>query len=572
MLSIQKEIKKHGKAAIDPIKIGNILCTFILFVFIFFLSTTIIYSSEDPTIEYRVSKKDSLIKISERILEEPLKWREVAKINRLKDPYIIQPDQMLVIPVRLLRGSPMDGTVTFIKGEAKIQKKQGGEWTGLKLGDRINQGDTVRTEKNSILEITFEDKSLLFMRPDTLITVATSQKKGVFAIVKSIQLKSGKAISNIKSATGTESRYEITTPSAIASVRGTEFRVSIDEKSTTRAEVLDGKVMVRAQGSGVEIKSGEGTIVEKGARPLTPVRLLDPPRLVDKKTIYKDIPLVFRFEAMEGTKTIRAILTKDQDGKDILFEGIIKVGEAFTISNLDDGSYYLIAYGNDAMGLEGKQSEAIIIRFRANPLPPFIQIKAEDMELMGRSAEFKWLKVKDAVGYHIQIAKDKGFTSIVEENKDYKNDTYKTGTMDYGEYYFRVCSVADDGYEGGWSNIVKFRLIPPPPTPPLEKPSIDKDSIFLKWRNLGEGITYHFQMAKDEAFKEIIMDTKIEKSEITFKRPKDPGLYYVRTSSIDKKGREGSFSLPQSFEIERGFPYKAIGIIMGLGLISLLFL
>jgi len=75
------------------------------------------------------------------------------------------------------------------------------------------------------------------MRPNTLLTVDNSEKKGVFAVVKSINLKAGKAISNLKSATGTESRYEIVTPSAIASVRGTEFRVSIDEKVTTRSEV-----------------------------------------------------------------------------------------------------------------------------------------------------------------------------------------------------------------------------------------------------------------------------------------------------------------------------------------------
>ncbi len=545
------------------------LLTFI-FIFVAFFHVQYICALDEPVIEYRVAKKDALIKIADRILEDLKKWREVAKINRIKDPYIIQPDQMLIIPVRLLKGSPMNGAVTFVKGDALMQRVKAGEWVRLKLGDEIREGDTLKTEKNSTLEITFEDKSVLFMRPDTLIAITTSQKKGVFAIINNINLQSGKTISNIKRATGTESRYEVTTPSAIASARGTDFRVSIDEMLATRAEVLDGIVVVGALGSSVEVKGGEGTVVAKGEVPAKPVRLIEAPRFIHRQPIYKDMPLVLRFEATEGTKSIRATLTKDEDGKDIVSEAIIKPKEPFSISNLDDGSYYLIAFGIDAFGLEGKKSDAIAIKYRANPLPPFIQIKDEDVEFVGKSAEFKWLTVKDAASYHIQIATDKEFNRIVEEKRDYKDKTYKTGVLEYGVYYFRVCSVASDGYEGGWSNTVKFSLIPPPPSPPLEKPSVDKDSIFLKWRDLGEGIRYHFQMAKDEAFKEIIFDTKLDKPQITLKKPKDPGVYYVRTSSIDKKGREGNFSSPQSFEIERGFPYGALGIIMSLGLLSIL--
>lgn len=526
-----------------------------------------VYAAEDPVIEYIVVKRDCLIKIGERILENPHKWREVAKINRIKDPYIIQPDQRLVVPVRLLKGSPMDGIVTFVKGEALLKKNQDNEWIKLKQGDLIKQGDSIKTEMASTLEITFEDKSVLFMRPNTLLTIDTSQKKGVFAIINNINLKTGKTISNIKKATGTETRYEVTTPSAIAAARGTDFRISVDEMLSTRAEVLDGKVMVFASGKTVEVKEGEGTFIEKGTPPVTPVRLLEPPGLMDIKPVYKDIPLVFRFTYKEGTKSIRAYLTKDKEGKDILHETVIKPEETFSIPSLEDGSYYLISYAIDALGLEGYKSEPVFIKFRANPLPPIIQLKDEEGEFIGRSAEFKWLSVKDAVRYHIQIARDVGFKNIVDEIKDYKNTTYITGVLDYGEYYFRVCSVAGDDYEGGWSNVIKFRLIPPPPSPPIEKPKVDKESIFLKWKDLGDGITYHFQMAKDEAFKEIIHDTKLEKSEITLKKPKDPGVYHVRTSSIDKKGREGNFSTPQSFEIERGFPYEILGVIMGLGLI-----
>ena len=51
---------------------------------------------------------------------------------------------------------------------------------------------------------------------------------------------------------------------------------------------------------------------------------------------------------------------------------------------------------------------------------------------------------------------------------------------------------------------------------------------------------------------------------------KKPGTYYVRTSSVDSGGYEGSFSSPQSFEIKRGFFLEFLGLTGILGLIFFL--
>jgi len=159
---------------LKPIWRSSFILSFVLVLL--FLSSGAIYGIDEPTIEYRVVKKDYLIKIGKRIFEDPSKWREVAKINRIKDPNIIYPDQRLIIPVRLLRGSPMDGTVTFVKGDAMLQRNNSQEWIKLKQGDLIKQGDSLKTGDKSTLEITFEDKSILFMRPNTLLTVNTLEK------------------------------------------------------------------------------------------------------------------------------------------------------------------------------------------------------------------------------------------------------------------------------------------------------------------------------------------------------------------------------------------------------------
>ena len=60
-------------------------------------------------------------------------------------------------------------------------------------------------------------------------------------------------------------------------------------------------------------------------------------------------------------------------------------------------------------------------------------------------------------------------------------------------------------------------------------------------------------MAKDQEFKEVLIDEKLAMPEITFDKPGDVGTYYIRTSGIDAHGYEGDFSEPQSFEVKNYF-------------------
>ncbi|HYA14919.1 MAG TPA: LysM peptidoglycan-binding domain-containing protein, partial [Syntrophales bacterium] len=86
------------------------------------------YAYNGETIEIKVIKRDTLIHICKKILEEPRKWPKIAKINRLRNPDLIFPGQTLIIPVSMLQGVPMDGVVTLASGEVKTQAKEGEEW------------------------------------------------------------------------------------------------------------------------------------------------------------------------------------------------------------------------------------------------------------------------------------------------------------------------------------------------------------------------------------------------------------------------------------------------------------
>jgi hypothetical protein len=84
---------------------------------------------------------------------------------------------------------------------------------------------------------------------------------------------------------------------------------------------------------------------------------------------------------------------------------------------------------------------------------------------------------------------------------------------------------------------------------PMYKTGFDNEAIHLQWKNMGEGITYQFQISKDKGFQHIILDKKCEKPEITFPRPGDSGTYYIRVRPISPDGQTGEFFPAQTYEI-----------------------
>jgi hypothetical protein len=92
-----------------------------------------VLAADDHLIEFVVKDGDSLYKICEKILEDPEDWRWVAMVNRIKNPHRIFAGQKLIIPARLLKGIPIDGLVTFIKGVVSIKLNGVEEWKQLSL-------------------------------------------------------------------------------------------------------------------------------------------------------------------------------------------------------------------------------------------------------------------------------------------------------------------------------------------------------------------------------------------------------------------------------------------------------
>jgi hypothetical protein len=518
-------------------------------------------ATEGQTIGLSVKRGDTLSAICERYLESPGLWKKVASLNRLPNPHRIFPGQKIVIPVKYLKGLPMDGTVTFVRGEVGIFIRASEEWKTPVLNSKISQGSRIRTGEDGTIEITFGDGVSFLLRSNTSLEITTAQQKGALYRAYRLFLDFGRAVSRIRQITGEEERFEIDTPSAVAAARGTDFRAGVGLAGDARFEVLAGTVGVRGEKREVSVHAGEGTVVEKGRPPDNARPLLDSPAPVDLQQVHRKMPLVLAFSKVEGASSYRIMVSRDREAKDLVVERILTPGQAFSLIHLEDGGYYLHCRSIDQHGLEGIPSPPFPFNIRVNPIAPFIRSPVDGARFREKKIPFKWLKVKDAAAYQFQISKDPDFKALVHEARDFKDIAYVSPDLDYRSYYFRIRSVASDNYKGIWSDPIRFEIVPPPPSPPVEKPNLEDDKIQIRWKNLGAGVSYRIQMAKDPSFREVLVDQKVNTASVNLDRPKEPGVYYVRTSAMDSEGYEGGFSSPQSFEIERRFPFEILGAL-----------
>jgi len=413
-----------------------------------------------------VQEGDNLINIGKKYLAYPAKWRAIAERNRIENPDLIYPGQTVLIPMSLLKWASSDGTVNFIKGNVEVQSGESREWTPLRLNDRLKEGSRIRTGEESSVEIVFENGDSFLQSPNSNSGLSAARKMDGNHTLYKWFLGAGRTIARIKSATGRESRFEIDTPSSICAVRGTVFRTAVDSTDSTRSEVLQGIVDVEGMNQKVKLQEGEGTLVKKGGPPMSPKKLLPPPALMNSISIYKNIPLNFEFGKVEGAVSYRIIFAKDSDIKDILKEQIIKPADSFKLFEADDGLYFLQSRSIDELGLEGLPSDATPIRVRANPVPPIIESPVDKTAYREKSLTLRWLRVNDAVQYHVQIAEDKEFNRIIETRNDIRELQYETTKLDFKTYYFRISSIAKDDYQGEWSDILSFSIAPSAPALP----------------------------------------------------------------------------------------------------------
>jgi hypothetical protein len=503
---------------------------------------------------YTVKRGDTVIGVSQRQLTDPLKWRVVARHNRMKNPHRVRPGERLRIPLALARNKPSAITVAHVEGDVKSVSGNGSDLPPavLALGSSLSEGAEVLTGTNGYATLKMADGSTVRVQSSTRVQVKRLRSYPEAGILESAMDVAGGRIESwiqkLRGAGANEARHNVNTPMAQMGVRGTAFRVTMDtQANVTRGEVLEGAVDVSSAGGGGAVKrlaAGYGSVVDASEKVSEPVALLAAPDTAKLPVVQERVVLRFRLDAVVGAKTYRAQLARDKDFNAVLAEVVSKTPE-IRFANIPDGGYSLRVRAIDSNGLEGRNA-IHAFKLKARPEPPLVSMPATKGKVRSSEVEFKWAENQEAASYHFQLSRDAEFGSIVREEKAASATNLTASKLALGEYFWRVASVRKDGDHGPYGDVSSFSLFAPPAKP--EPPAVGDDSIAFRWS--GEpGQKFEFQFSADAKFAKPIVSRALEKPAIEVPRP-GPGAYFMRFRAIDPDGFVGPYSSVQKLSID----------------------
>lgn len=162
-----------------------------------------------------------------------------------------------------------------------------------------------------------------------------------------------------------------------------------------------------------------------------------------------------------------------------------------------------------------------------------------------------------ASAYRTQIATDESFTALLFDQIT-PEPVARVRDLPDGEYRVRVRGIDTAGFEGFDARqriVIHARPEPPFLISPADDAKLGEARPTFKWTRRQGAPTYRFQLARDPAFTEPLLDRKdVTGDSITVAEDMPPGAYFWRIAAIDAHDSQGPFSAIQRLRREPGAP------------------
>ena len=511
----------------------------------------------EPMIDFEVQRADTLIGLSRNVLVTPDAWREIARLNRLHNANRIVPGQVLRIPTRLMRATPVPAKLASVAGDVRVGD------TAAVEGSTLSAGQTVQTGPAGSAVVELADGSRLRLPPSSLAQVTSSQSvgargantggpagipqggwfSGVLRVLRgSVEVFATKVLR--------ARPLEVVTPTAVVGVRGTRFRVGFDEAANgaTRVEVVEGGVRFDAAtySAGADVAAGFGSTTDTAASPPRVVKLLDAPDLSALPARFER-PLV-RFAMPAETAALRVQLAADAAFDRIVVDQRVEPGTEVRITGLDDATWHLRSRRIDAQGLEGFDANRSFV-LKARPEPPvYLQPRSDAKQAVG-SVAFAWAPNVEAPRVRFQVAEDAAFTRPVHDRDGLADAALRVDIAAPGRYFWRLASLRATGDQGPFGDVQRFELRPMP-EPPTGGLSGDGGTMVFAWTGRAQD-RQQVQLARDPEFTQITAQDELPAPEWTLPTPARSGRYFFRYRSVEPDGFVSPYSSTLMIDVPR---------------------
>jgi hypothetical protein len=148
---------------------------------------------------------------------------------------------IIVIPASIFAAQDVIAFFGEVKGDVTVTRANPGKTEDAKIGMFLFPGDGIKTGSESYTSIIFQDDgSRVKLDPNTTLTLeATRQQK---RLSKKMRLGAGKMWAKVSKKRGTD--FEVTTPTSVASVKGTNLGLEEKPWPETHLWVFEGEVQL----------------------------------------------------------------------------------------------------------------------------------------------------------------------------------------------------------------------------------------------------------------------------------------------------------------------------------------
>lgn len=314
---------------------------------------------------YVTKTGDNLFDISNRYLRDPNDWRVLARLNRVSEPRHLPPGMTLRLPVALLKRTNLTASVVAMNGPVERAFRDG-PFLPLSSGATLTEGDRLRTGDNGFVTLELADGSHLSLPSNSQLDLHTLKQTALTGTtVRRFELKRGEVDSEVTHATRKDDRFQIRSPSVVAGVRGTRFRVDYDDaQQATAVEVLDGTVGVDSASAASALPQRDamaaaqlvharyGSVTRATGDVGGPLPLLGAPALTNPAKVQDDPAVAFDLQPLAGAARYRVAIARDAGVLDLVRDERVD-GPHASFADLADGTYFVRLSAIDANGLEG---------------------------------------------------------------------------------------------------------------------------------------------------------------------------------------------------------------------------
>lgn len=383
--------------------------------------------------QYTLRPGDSIWTVCKEYTSYTNCWRELPAYNKLDKPVALPIGTQIKIPAAWLKQAPIAAQVVFSSGEVLIGAV--GSQAPLQAGYELKIGDIVET-RDGYATLQFVDGSILSMSSNSIVEL---DAVSAFRQKKSAEIKVGlpKGEVGIKvPSRNPRTRFDVRTPSAVAAVRGTEFRVHADSNAqNTRSEVLEGRVALAANSSEVALDAGFGALAESGKNVSEPVQLLSAPAW----NLSCTDPGYAEWQSLPGASHYKLQLMEDSTERDNLLATKTVSNSNFTFKNLEEKCYQLKVSAVDEQGFTGMESRRQFC-YELQLDTPVIA----SCNWVNSSMNVSWSPVKYAESYRLEVSSDAEFKNRVLDKIVSADQLSESLPGFAGEAYVRVSALAGD--------------------------------------------------------------------------------------------------------------------------------